>query len=61
MAVLNDFVLFLKQESGSRAQGSKIQGSKAQRLEGWKKAFNKVLYARSKVKEFFNSFQIQEI
>ena len=29
MVVLNDFVLFLKQESGSRAQGSK-----ARRLEG---------------------------
>ena len=31
MVVLNNFVLFLKQESGSRAQGSKVQGS---RLEG---------------------------
>ena len=29
MVVLNDFVLFLKQESGSRARGLK-----AQRLEG---------------------------
>ena len=28
MVVLNDFVLFLKQESGSRAQGSKAQGSR---------------------------------
>ena len=30
MVVLNDFVLFLKKESGSRAQGSKAQGLKAQ-------------------------------
>ena len=56
MVVLNDFVLFLKQESGSRAQGSKAQGSKAR---GMKKAFSKVLHARSK--EFLNFFQIQEI
>ena len=53
MVVLNDFALFLKQESGSRAQGSKARGMK--------KAFSKVLHARSKVKEFFNFFQIQEI
>ena len=58
IVVLNDFVLFLKQESGSRAQGSKAQGSKARTM---KKAFRKVLYARSKVKEVFNFFQIQEI
>ena len=35
MVVLNDFVLFLKQESGSRAQGSKAPGMK--------KALSKVL------------------
>ena len=74
MVVLNDFVLFLKQESGSRVQGSKVQGSKARRLKGskarrlegskarrMKKAFSKVLHAKSKVKEFLNFFQIQEI
>ena len=50
MVVLKDSILFLKQESGSSAQGSRM-----------KKAFSKVLHARSKVKEFFNFFQIQEI
>ena len=30
MVVLNDFVLFLKQESGSRLEGTKAQGSKTQ-------------------------------
>ena len=53
MVVLKDFVLFLKEKSGSRAQGSKVRGMK--------KAFSKVFHARSKVKEFFNFFQIQEI
>ena len=52
MAVLNDFVLFLKQESGSRAQGSKAQGSKAR---GMKKAFSEVLQAKSKIKNILNS------
>ena len=59
MVVLNDFVLFLKQESGSRAQGSKAQGSKDQgskaqgsKVRGKKKVFSKVLHARSK--EFLN-------
>ena len=33
MVVLNDIVLFLKQESGSRAQGSKAQRLKARRLK----------------------------
>ena len=46
--VLKDFVLFLKQESGSRVQGSKARGIK--------KAFSNVLHARSKVKEFLNFF-----
>ena len=45
MVVLSDFVLFLKQESGSRAQGSKALGMK--------KAFSKVLHARSKVFKLF--------
>ena len=53
MVVLNDFVLFLEQESGSRAQDSKARGME--------KAFSKVLHARSKVKEFFNFFHVQEI
>ena len=52
MVVLNDFVLFLKQESGSRAQGSKAQSSKAR---GMKKAFSEVLHARSKIKNILNS------
>ena len=50
MVVLNYFVLFLKQESDSRAQGSKDE-----------KRIPQMLHARSKVKEFFNFFQIQEI
>ena len=39
MVVLNDFVLFLKQESGSKARGTE-------------KAFSKALHAGSKVKVF---------
>ena len=52
MVVLNDFVLFLKQESGSR-----LEGSKARRM---KKAFRKVLHARSKVKEFKFLFKFRK-
>ena len=52
MVVLNDFVLFLKQESGSRAQGSKAQSSKAR---GMKKASSEVSHASSKIKNILNS------
>ena len=51
MVVLNDFVLFLRQESGSRAQGSKARGMK--------KALSKVLHARSKVKGFLTFFKFR--
>ena len=51
MVVLKVFVLFLKQESSSRAQGHKAQDSKAGRM---KKAVSKVSQAMSKVKELFN-------
>ena len=50
MAVLKDFVLFLKQESGSR--GSRLEGLKAR---GMKKAFSQVLQAKSKIKNILNS------
>ena len=46
MVVLNDFVLFLKQESGWKSEGSRLQ-----RLEG----FSEVLHARSKIKNILNS------
>ena len=46
--ILNDFVLFLKQESGSRGQGSKDAKAKC-------------CTRGRKVKEFLNLFQIQEI
>ena len=56
--VLNDFVLFLKQESGSRLEASRFEGSKGSKDE---KGIQQGVVREVEGKGIFNFFQIQEI